>query len=163
MNENLRDENFIICAIEQHGDAVFRLAFCRTKNKTEAEDIYQEVFLKLLRDTTAFEGEQHLKAWLLRVTANLCKDLFKSGWFRKKTPIDEVIERGAEQQYDAEIWTAVCALPSKERMIFHLFYEEGYKTEEIADMLALNHATVRTRLRRARERLKLELKEYQYE
>lgn len=163
MNEKIREETFIISAIERHGDAVFRLAFCRTQNKTEAEDIYQEVFLKLLKDNTDFRDEEHLKAWLLKVAINLCKDFFKSSWFQKKTPIEDIIEQGAEQQYCAEIWAAVSALPNKERIIFHLFYQEGYQTDEIAKILALNPATVRTRLRRARNRLKIELKEYQYE
>ena len=144
--------------MEQHGDAVYRLALCRLDSRADAEDVFQEVFLRLLRDTTDFRDAEHLKAWLLRVTVNCCNDLRRSAWFRRTAPLEAAPEIAAPMiDGHDELWHAVRALPDDLRTAVWLHYVEGYGTDEISAMTGCRPATVRTRLHRARKRLKLEL------
>lgn len=142
-------------AMEHHGVVVYRLALCRMQSVQDAEDVYQEVFLRLLDQDTSDWDEEHLRAWLLRCTVNRCNDLHR---FRLRRPVlaladlpemETEVDSGA-----AELWDAVARLPEKLRIPIHLYYAEGYSTEEIAGLLDIPAATVRTRLRRARNRLR---------
>lgn len=158
MQNELRSDEFLSDAMEQHGDAVYRLALCRLDSRADAEDVFQEVFLRLLRDTTVFRDTEHLKAWLLRVTVNCCNDLRRSAWFRRTAPLEAAPETAAPMlDGHDELWQAVRALPDDLRTAVWLHYVEGYGTDEIAAMTGCRPATVRTRLHRARKRLKLEL------
>lgn len=158
MQNELRSDEFLSDAMERHGDAVYRLALCRLDSRADAEDVFQEVFLRLLRDTTDFRDAEHLKAWLLRVTVNCCNDLRRSAWFRRTAPLEAAPETAAPMlDGHDELWQAVRALPDDLRTAVWLHYVEGYGTDEIAAMTGCRPATVRTRLHRARKRLKLEL------
>lgn len=95
METPLRSDAFLTQAMAACGDAVYRLALCRLGSRADAEDVFQEVFLRLLRDTTAFEDEEHLKAWLLRVTANRCSDLRRTAWFRHTAPLEALPDAAA--------------------------------------------------------------------
>ena len=142
-------------AMRAHGDTVFRLALCRMQNTADAEDVYQDVFLSLLRQSEQNWEEGHLKAWLIRTTLNRCADLHSFRLRRPALSLEEVREvAGAVEEPRAEVWEAVARLPEKLRIPVHLHYGEGYSTEEIAAMTGVPAATVRTRLHRARERLK---------
>ena len=146
---------FLHTAMERYGPAVYRLALCRLQNRADAEDVCQEVFLRLLRrGDPAWEAE-HLKAWLLRTALQRCADV-KRRWLRHPVlPLEEIAGQAAEEDAEAgALWEAVAALPAPMRMTVHLYYAEGYRTEEIAAMMGCPAATVRTRLRRAREKLK---------
>jgi RNA polymerase sigma-70 factor (ECF subfamily) len=148
-------EIFLRNAMEAHGDTVYRLALCRLQSRADAEDVYQDVFLRLLEQPDRHWDGEHLKAWLIRATVNRCADL---GRFRLRRPVlslEEVpeIARPADDPA-SELWEAVARLPEKLRTVVHLHYAEGYKTDEIAAMLGVPAATVRTRLRRARKKLK---------
>lgn len=147
-------ERFLRNAMADHGDAVYRLALCRLQDTADAEDVYQDVFLRLLgQDAGAWDSE-HLKAWLLRAVLNRCADVRR---FRLRHPalsLDEVPDMARPSDEAAELWEAVARLPEKLRTAVHLHYAEGYRTEEIAAMLGVPAATVRTRLRRARMKLK---------
>ena len=157
MQNNLCSDAFLYDAMERCGDAVYRLALCRLGGRADAEDVYQEVFLRLLRDTTDFRDDEHLKAWLLRVTINRCRDLAKSNWNRHTVAFDPVRDDIAElvrDPRDADVWDAVGQLPDNLRSSVHLHYVEGYTTDEIARMLHSQPATVRTWLSRARARVK---------
>lgn len=158
MQTNLRSDAFLCEAMEHCGDAVYRLALCRLGGRADAEDVYQEVFLRLLRDTTDFRDDEHLKAWLLRVTVNCCNDLCRSAWFKRTAPL-EAAPDAAVPVHDGhdELWQAVRALPDDLRTVVWLHYVEGYGTDEIAPLVGCRPATVRTRLHRARQKLKLEL------
>lgn len=149
------NETFFRNAMETHGPAVYRLALCRLQNPADAEDVYQDVFLRLLGEGDRLWESEHLKAWLLRTALNRCADLHR---FRLRRPVLslETLPETAESAGDeaAELWAAVGRLPEKLRMPVHLYYAEGYRTEEIAAMLNVPAATVRTRLRRARAKLK---------
>lgn len=158
MESTLRSDAFLCDAMERCGDAVYRLALCRLESRADAEDVYQEVFLRLLRDTTAFRDAEHLKAWLLRVTVNCCNDLRRSAWFKRTAPLEAAPDAAVpmDEQHD-ELWQAVRALPDDLRTVVWLHYVEGYSTDEIAALMGCSPVTVRTRLHRARKKLRLEL------
>lgn len=152
---NLRSDAFLKQAMERWGDSVYRVALVHTSSPTDAEDIYQDVFLRLLKDTTAFVNDEHLKAWLLRVTINRCHDLARSSWKRRTDALEDTYtEVAAPDEFRADIWELVSALPEDLRAVVHLFYVEGYSTNEIASIVQCQPGTVRSRLSRAREQLR---------
>lgn len=154
-------DHFLRNAMEAHGDTVYRLALCRTQNAADAEDVYQDVFLSLLsQEDRDWDGE-HLKAWLIRATLNRCADLHRFRLRRPVLSLEDVPElarpdddSAVDRARQAELWEAVGRLPAALRTAVHLYYAEGYSTEEIAAMTDCPPATVRTRLRRARMKLK---------
>ena len=161
MQNELRSDAFLSSAMESCGDAVYRLAYCRLGNRADAEDVYQEVFLRLLRDTTDFRDMEHLKAWLLRVALSRCTDMRRSAWFRRTAPLEAAPEAAApESERFSELWQAVGSLPADQRSAVYLHYVEGYVTDEIAALTGCRPSTVRTRLFRARKKLKLDLEGY---
>ena len=141
-------------AMERHGAAVYRLALCRMQSIQDAEDVYQDVFLRLLDQDSAHWDGDHLRAWLLRCTVNRCHDLHRFRLRRPVLALADLPEMAAPDSGAAELWDAVARLPEKLRVPLHLYYAEGYSTEEIAGLLDIPAATVRTRLRRARKRLR---------
>lgn len=149
-------ETFLSDAMDAHGDAVYRLALCRLQNVADAEDIFQDVFLCLLKEKNVEQwSPEHLKAWLLRVTINRCHN-FARGRIRRQTlSLEEVPELMSEvTESDDELWEALGRLPAKYRIVVLLYYVEGYKTEEIAKLVECPAATVRSRLHRGRQNLK---------
>ena len=140
-------------AMEHHGSVVYRLALCRMQSIQDAEDVYQDVFLRLLDQDTSDWDEEHLRAWLLRCTVNRCCDLHRFRLRRPVLALADLPEMAAPDSGAAELWDAVARLPEKLRVPLHLYYAEGYSTEEIAGLLDIPAATVRTRLRRARNKL----------
>lgn len=155
-------ESFLSNAMNVHGDAVYRLALCRLQNLADAEDVFQETFLQLLKQKNAQSwDEEHLKAWLLRVAINKCADI---GRQRKRygcVALEDIPELSGEDTFRyTELWDAVNRLPEKPRMIFHLHYADGYKTEEIAEILNVPASTVRVNLNRARTTLRKELSDH---
>lgn len=137
---------------DKYIDTVYRLALSRTKSREHAEDISQDVFVKLMQNKKKFESEEHLKAWLLRVTINLTKDLFSSHWYRTTDELDENITYEATESNG--VYDAVMALPQKYRTVIHLHYFEGYRVEEIALITSSTAGTVKSQLHRGREMLK---------
>lgn len=163
MRKNLlRAEDYLM--IEKYSPVVYRMAYSMVKNTQDAEDIHQEVFLKYLDKRPEFENEEHAKAWFLRVTINLAKNLWKTAWQQKVVSLGEVDrEEGEEpQQEEDKLIETVKQLPQKYRTVVHLFYYEEYSLEEIADLLKAKPSTVRTRLTRARQKLRELLKEDEY-
>lgn len=158
MQTKLRSDVFLQQAMDTCGDAVYRLALCRLNSRADAEDVYQEVFLRLLRDDTDFRDEEHLKAWLLRVTLSRCADLRRSAWFKRTAPMEAAADAAAPEPDDqSELWQAIAALPDDQRTAVWLHYVEGYRTEEIAQMVGCSAVTIRTRLHRARKQLRSEM------
>ncbi|MEG1826643.1 MAG: RNA polymerase sigma factor [Gordonibacter sp.] len=152
-----RSEAFLKRAMADWGDSVYRLALSQTHSRTDAEDVYQDVFLRLFNSETAFQSNEHLKAWLLRVTANRCHDLARSGWKRRTVAFDpawDTPDTPARNAEDAAVWDAVGQLPDQQREAVHLHYVEGYSTEDIARIMDCRPATARTWLFRARARIK---------
>lgn len=147
------------CAVRDHKDTVFRVAFSYMKNPDDAEDITQNVFLKLFQCRTAFESFEHLRSWLIRVTVNECKSVFRAPWRRTENLEDYAQELAMPTPEHTELFLTVMGLPEKYRIVIYLFYYEGYSTEEIAGLLGLPAATVRTRLARGRKKLRTILTE----
>ncbi|WP_232050932.1 RNA polymerase sigma factor [Arabiibacter massiliensis] len=166
VNEHTRPEAFLEHAMAQWGPTVYRLALNQTRSPQDADDVAQDVFLRLHKDRTAFQDDEHLKAWLIRTTINRCNELRRSAWARRVVPTEDAgLERAmtctppAARLMESDVWDAVGRLPDGMRLIVHLHYFEGYPLDEVARMTRCNPATVRTRLHRARKRLKLDLEE----
>lgn len=143
-------------AIERYSTMVYRLAYARTHNRADAEDIYQEVFLKLYTQNPDFESEAHRKAWLLRVTANCSVNLFRSAWRRCVQLMDRPPERRPEGAPPGEdrLPEALERLPKRYRTVVHLYYCEDMSIDEIARLLGEKPSTLRSRLSRALQMLK---------
>lgn len=147
-------EQALCNAMEQYGPAVYRLALCRLQSVPDAEDVYQDVFLRLLdQDADGWDGER-LKAWLLRTAMNRCADLHRFRLRRPTVALSELTRAAVPSETAAELWDAVARLPEKLRTAVHLHYAEGYSTGEIGALLGVPPATVRSRLRRGRLALK---------
>ncbi len=144
--------------LDQYGDSILRLAYSYLHNMSDAEDIVQETLIRYMKTAPSFENETHEKAWLMRVAANLSKNKIDYNKIRQADELDETLK--AEEREDLSfVWEAVKALPDNMREAIHLFYHEGYSTKEIASILRRNESTVRSDLKRGRERLKTVLKE----
>lgn len=142
-------------AMNTYGDTVYRLALCRLQNAADAEDVYQDVFLRLLEQRAIHWDGEHLKAWLIRTALNRCADLGRLRQRRGTLSLEEVPDMARPvDEAAAELWDAVARLPEKLRTAVHLFYGEGYESGEIGALLGVPAATVRSRLRRARAELK---------
>lgn len=148
-------------ALGHFGDDVFRLAYSYMKSREDAEDIVQDVLIRYMQSEKIFEDKEHVKAWLLRVAANLCKDRLKSASRQREVAIPEGYEAAAacgEAESESEILQAVMALPEKYRSVIHLFYFEEYSTAEVASILQKKEATIRSLLKRGREKLEKMMK-----
>lgn len=138
--------------IRRYSDMVYRLAFARTGNRSDAEDLYQEVFLRYLTRAPAFTSEDHRKAWLLRVAVNCANRFHAAPWRKRTEPLSEALSVPAPEGED--LWEELRRLPERDRTVLHLYYYEDMTTEEIAKLLGRNPATVRSQLLRARAKLK---------
>lgn len=145
----------VLYLFHRYRDDVYRLAVNYTHNPQEAEDVSQTVFLKLVEQGELTPGKE--KAWLLQVTANECRSLLRSAWWKRTAPLDETLS-APETRLD-ETRQAVMALPPKYRVVIYLRYYENFTTAEIAQLLRIPQSTVTTRLSRGREQLKKRLKE----
>ncbi len=148
----------IIRLFEAYSDDVFRLAFSYLRNRQDAEDVCQSVFLKLMRYPHPLKPGKE-KAWLLTCAANACKDHLKSFWRKNVVGLDDRMEFSSDT--DKELWEAVSSLAPKYRAVVHLYYYEGYTQEEIAEILHISRTAVQTRMSRARNQLKEVLSKYE--
>lgn len=152
------DEHFSYIA-QQYMDTVFRVAFSSLKNRADADDITQNVLLKLYRYEGDFQSEAHMKNWLIRVTINECKSAVRSLWRQTENIEDYVNSLSMPTQEHSELLEAVLKLPKKYCTAIYLHYYEGYSAAEMAELLSVPEATVYTHLKRGRERLKTMLTE----
>lgn len=138
--------------VQEYSDTLMRIAYQYTKNMTDAEDMVQEVYIKLIKHKKLFETETHLKSWLIRVTINKCKDFLRSSWIRKTVQLSEsmTLLTPEEEVVMAEIYD----LKAIDRTIVYLYYYEGYKIDEISTLLGKKSNTISSRLQRARKKLK---------
>ena len=157
-----RIERETVEIMDQLGNAILRLAYSYLHNMEDAEDILQETLIKFVTTKPVFENEKHRKAWLLTVAANLAKNRIEYNRVRSSEELNEEIAGAAPEEEEDDlsyVWEAVKKLPDNQREVIHLFYQEGYKTAEIADILGRKEATIRSDLKRARDKLKEILKE----
>ena len=154
--ERLRETEL---AIWRYAETVYRLALSRTRDVHNAEDVFQEVFLRLLKWNKPFESEEHRRAWLIRVTINACHDLRRSVWSRNRTELPENLADSFETPQDNALYAAVFSLPEKYRVVVLLYYYEDYSIQEISEMIQRNPSTIQTQLERARKKLKMQLEQ----
>ena len=131
----------------------------RLSSPADAEDVVQEVFLKLLTTRPHFRDLEHEKAWLIRVTINACHDLRRSVWSRNRTELPENLADSFETPQDNALYAAVFSLPEKYRVVVLLYYYEDYTIQEISEMIQRNPSTIQTQLERARKKLKMQLEQ----
>lgn len=149
---------------EKYSDMIFRVAYSYTNNRQDAEDIVQDMFVKLIELDKPFESDEHEKAWIIRVTVNLCKNRLKLFWNKNTCALTEISDAAHFSNKEGFVLEAVMSLAENYRIIVYLYYYEGYKTAEIAKILKKRETSVRSALHRAREQLKTILKEdYDFE
>ncbi len=145
--------------VEKYFDMIYKLALSQTKNREHADDVVQEVFLRYIKTDTDFQSEEHIKAWLIRVTLNCSKSIFTTSWHKKTVPLSE---REDMPVFDAteksDVYYAVAELPHKYRAVIHLFYYEDMSVEQISKYLGTNPSTVKSQLSRGRKMLGEKLK-----
>lgn len=144
--------------LERYASTVFSAAYAMVKNREDAEDIAQDVFLSYVRTKPAFESAAHEKAWLLRVTINRCKSFFRSAWQKRTTGLTEDFPDTSFTTDEIAVVEAVNRLPKKYRQVVYLHYIEGYATGEVAALLGIPQNTVLSQLSRARKLLQTALK-----
>ncbi len=178
--------------ITAYADMVYRLAYAMMRDRSDADDIFQEVFLRFIRRGPVFHSPEHARAWMLRVTVNCCKNHWKSPWADgRMEPLEKQDMHGdshnvleeqdiagkteagrteadpaqlAQERWQREqLRRGIGELPEKYRLVIHLYYYEELSTEEIARLLHKRSSTVRTQLVRAREQLRGILEKYGYD
>lgn len=154
----MTNEQFALLA-QRYIDTVFRVAFHYLRSAADADDVTQNVFLKLLKEKKAFQSDDHVKNWLIRVTLNECKNWTRSRWWQKESLEDYAAKLIFEDPGHSDLFYAVMDLPKKYRVPIYLYYYEEYSTQEIGDILRLPKNTVCTHLKRGRELLKQFLQE----
>ena len=159
-------KDYISDLLDKYSDMVLRIAYTYLKNRADAEDIVQDVYLRIIDKKPSFNDESHEKSWLIRATINMCKNKVNMFWNKNKCSIDDVQEFAVSDKYntDTSVFQAVMALGEKYRVVVYMYYYEGYSTPEIADVIGKNETTIRSLLHRARNKLKDMLKEdYDFE
>ncbi len=148
-----KNEEEIKELVEKYTSLIFRVSYCILGNRDDAEDAVQETFLKYLTKSPEFESEEHRKAWLIKVSANISKNMMIFRIKRDTVNIDEVKNIGICEN-DYEIFELIMNLPAKYKIVLTLYYIEGYKSKEIAEIIDISEEAVRKRLQKGRELLK---------
>lgn len=144
--------------MDTYGNSVLRYAYSYMHNMEDSEDILQETLIMFMRKAPVFESDSHAKAWLFTVAGNIAKNKLKYNEIRRHDDLNEELV-GENKEDLSFIWEAVKSLPDEYREVIHLFYEEDFTTAQISDVLKRKESTVRSQLKRAREKLKVVLKE----
>ena len=147
--------------IRENQVSLKRLCYLYLHDQAMAEDAVQETFLKVYRSLKDFRGEASEKTYLTRIAINTCKDMLRTGWFRhidRRVTAEELPSRQEADPYHREVAAAVMNLPRKLREVVLLYYYRGLNMQEIAEVLKITQPAVTGRLKRAREKLKTELK-----
>ncbi|NLA95345.1 MAG: sigma-70 family RNA polymerase sigma factor [Clostridiaceae bacterium] len=154
--QSARPEDFE-ALVTRHENRLYRTALAITGNKSDAEDLVQEAFIRAYEKAPGFQSEEHEKAWLIRVTVNLCYSLLRSPWRRRIIPLLDSYP-AAEPRQD-ELLEEIMRLPARYRTVLHLFYYEGNSVRDISRLTGQRESTVRSQLTRARQKLKVYLQE----
>ena len=149
--------------IRHYSPMVWRIALTKTKSHDAAEDIFQEVFLRLWNNKKPFETEEHRKAWLIRVTVNCCNSHFVAPWRRNVISLDEALTEDTpdgntvDSDDGVDVYAEVMRLPENMREVVLLFYFEDMSIRDIAAAVGTTEVNVKKRLQRARDKLRLEI------
>ncbi len=155
-NSALNDE----AIIKKYSKTVYKIAYSIVQNKDDADDVFQNVFLKYIKKHPRFNDETHEKAWFIRVTMNTAKSFVIQAWYKNTEAISEQLVYAQNDKFDLDF--AIKQLNPRDRTIIYLFYYEGYKTDEIAKIMKMTSAAVRTALSRTRNKLKIILEKEGY-
>ncbi|AFM43336.1 RNA polymerase sigma factor, sigma-70 family [Desulfosporosinus acidiphilus SJ4] len=139
-----------------YGDMVFKIAMVHLGNKEDAEETMQEAFYKLLYKSPNFHNDDHEKAWLIRITVNLCRDILRSVW-RKRVVTMEELDNYSNDPSDSNILKDIINLPAKYKSVIYLYYFEDYPIKQISEILNVKESAIKMRLQRGRQLLKMEL------
>lgn len=149
-------DNNISEIVNTYSDMVYKIAFARTKNKFDADDVFQEVFIRYMKNHHKLQSDEHTKAWLIRTTINCSYNIFNSSWFKNRAQLMDNISFSKEENKD--LYYSVLELPIKYRTIIHLFYYEDMTILEISESLGIKEGTIKSQLHRGRNLLKELLK-----
>lgn len=146
-------------AIRRWSDTVWRLAKARLRNDADASDAFQDTFLALCKAKPDFKSLEHQKAWLLRTACNSCNQIIRNRASHPTQPLDgiDVPAEHSSPTGNLELEEMLGCLTDAQRTVVHLFYFEGYSSDDIATMTGKRPSTVRSHLRRARQTLRLKL------
>lgn len=154
---------FIQHALDTHGDVIYRVALHMMGTKADADDVSQDVFLRLYETNATFKDEEHLRAWLIKVCVNRCREILRGSWAKKVDALDEGSELSAPDATEDSalkhlvkhpIWQALRSLPEEYREAATLFYVEGLNSKLCCATLGLSAAAFRSRLFRARSKMR---------
>lgn len=140
--------------INTYSDNILRLSFSYLKNIHDAQDVSQDIFVKLFSLDKDFIDTEHEKAFILHITSNVCKNILKSSWKKRVVDFEDIGESETVELEDESLWHMVSLLPNKYCTVIYLHYHEGYKIAEISEILEVKQSAVKARLVRGRERLK---------
>lgn len=140
-------------AVEEYGNSLYRLCSVMTGNREDAQDAVQDCFLRYITKAPDFSDYEHEKAWLIRVASNICHDILRSRRRTSFVSLDEIRNLGTSED-NAQILGLLISLEEKYRIVMHLHYVEGYKTDELSALLGISSAAVKKRLQRGREALR---------
>ncbi len=160
MERALRTNASIENILKKYADTVYRIAFVRVKNASDAEDITQEVFVRFIKRDPVFESEEHEKAWFIRVAVNCSKSLLLSPWRTRRSDAEKDVPVFDTEKSD--VWYAVASLPEQMRVVIHLFYYENMSVSEISAATGKSVSAVKTALHRSRQKLKEILTEEEF-
>ena len=156
MTENKFTEEEIRNLVDLYGSLIFKISYCILCNRDDAEDAVQETLLKYMTKAPEFNSEEHRKAWLIKVAANISKNMFKLRVKHSVVDPDEIRSFGIFEN-DFETFETIMNLPKKYKIVLTLHYAEGYKCKEIANIIGISEDAVKKRLQKGRELLKNEL------
>lgn len=166
------DRDVLQRKINMYSDMLYKLAFLQLRNNQDAEDVVQETFYQFIKTEKVFESAEHEKAWLIKVTMNGCRKVWRSAWYRRTDSMPEwelpsksnMEQEAMEKEKRQEILMAVLKLPEKYREVIHLFYFQEMSVRDICDVTRRKESTVTSQLTRGRELLRKKLREeYRYE
>ena len=159
----MTESKFNECVRTQN-QRLYLIALSFTKNQADAEDILQNVYLKLWNCKKEFNSDEHMAKWLTKVCINESKDLLRLHFRKRNVPLEEAINlSNIDNTQDIDLIKAVMSLPKNQRTVIHLFYFEDLQINEIAKLLNIKESAVKTRLSRSRQKLKVKLGDDDYE
>ncbi len=155
MQKAIKSEEEIKELVDKYSSLIFRISYCILCNPEDAEDAVQETFLKYITKAPEFNGEEHRKAWLIKVAANISKNMLMFRLKRETVNIDDVKNIGIGEN-DYATFELIMSLPAKHKVVMTLYYVEGYRSAEIAEIIGISEEAVRKRIQKGRELLKKE-------
>lgn len=148
--------------VDEYGDLILRIGYTYLSSLQDAEDLCQDVLIKLMGHDGGFDDGEHERAWVIRVSINACRDLLRGRKYRQTVPLDSIVEPAAPRVADrlvvhetaAAVLDSVQCLPVKYREVVFLFYYQGLSMRQIAEVLGCKEDAVAQRLHRARKKLR---------